>query len=585
MGVFDYDNSLPALPIPDVKDTCCIIKKMLKPLLSEEAWVEECRSIDEFFEKDGAGERLQRLLLEWKEAKGGNDSWLRPIWDDNYLSYRDALPVNMNYCFQLTNKRWGENGLSYIIAGLCEQINKIRDESLPAEQSRAGHLSMDTLQHVVYTRIPEPVKDVWYHPSFAARMTVAVACRGHWFIMSVMNEDGMIASPSAIKKALEHIRTIATGMEPGYGVGALTSAERDTAFHLRSSLQDNLLNRMSLESIEKALFVVCLDEMQGSKDDFGCHILGGDAANRWFDKSLQIISSGGCNIGVNIEHSGCDAGIWVYLLAQMDSFLSGQSFSIDENEAAAGVRVLEWNVKTPLVKELENLRELFKSVMDRISLCQRKIPFISRDIIKAKKCSPDAFVQILYQAAYYKLTGSFRSVYEAVSTRNFYEGRTECVRPLTEESTAFVKAFVESSEGAPKLNERFRAAEQTHVDGIRIRQKALGPERHMAGLSSVYKMYSGTPKGAGLMEPGILNLEGYRALRRDVLSTSSITAPFIDYFGFGPVVQDGIGIGYGFKGDALHLMVTTYPESGFKAHEFIDAVEEMANKLLILLSA
>lgn len=60
-----------------------------------------------------------------------------------------------------------------------------------------------------------------------------------------------------------------------------------------------------------------------------------------------------------------------------------------------------------------------------------------------KKCrlSPDAFIQMALQLAYFRDAGKFSLTYEASMTRLFREGRTETVRPCTIESSAWVKAM------------------------------------------------------------------------------------------------------------------------------------------------
>lgn len=55
--------------------------------------------------------------------------------------------------------------------------------------------------------------------------------------------------------------------------------------------------------------------------------------------------------------------------------------------------------------------------------------------------SPDAYIQMALQLAYYRDANRFCLTYEATMTRLFREGRTETVRPLTLESAAWVKAM------------------------------------------------------------------------------------------------------------------------------------------------
>lgn len=65
-----------------------------------------------------------------------------------------------------------------------------------------------------------------------------------------------------------------------------------------------------------------------------------------------------------------------------------------------------------------------------------------KEFIKTCKVSPDAFVQLALQIAYYKDSdGKFVLTYESSMTRLFLHGRTETVRPVSIESEAFVRAF------------------------------------------------------------------------------------------------------------------------------------------------
>ena len=64
-----------------------------------------------------------------------------------------------------------------------------------------------------------------------------------------------------------------------------------------------------------------------------------------------------------------------------------------------------------------------------------------REKIKQFKCSPDAFVQMSIQLAYYRVFGVCRSTYESAQTRKYAAGRTEVVRTVSNESVAWVKSM------------------------------------------------------------------------------------------------------------------------------------------------
>ncbi|MCL1829119.1 MAG: choline/carnitine O-acyltransferase [Oscillospiraceae bacterium] len=578
MSVFDNDPSLPSLPVPDLGETCAVLKQTVNPLLTPEVREKTFAAIDRFSVE---GEALQKLLTGRKNAMAHNESWLRQYWDDVTLAYRESLPVNMNYCFELDISALGDGALPKLISSVCARLTELRYETLPPETTKTGYFSMDTLRSLIYTRIPCASRDVLYNPPLTAPETVSVLCKGHCFIMTVVNEKGELLAPPAIAEALIEIRRLAEDSGEAPPVGALTAAGREEAADARALLQQSIVNRMSSESLEKTVFTVCLDDEPPTGETFGRTLIGGDCANRWFDKSLQIIATPGGKIGVNIEHAGCDAGIWIHLLGR--AFGAVRAGDLPDGKGKTHIRAAERDISPKIAELLRDMKKTFESAVKSMTIGQRKITDASRELIKSKKCSPDAFAQLLYQTAYYKEKKCFRSVYESVSARAFYQGRTENFRPVTDESAAFVKALAEGKDGNDLLSEKFRAAEKAHLAGLERRQKALGPERHLTGLQLMYTMYANAPKGKNLIKPEIFEDEGYGILRHDAMSTSNITADCVDFFGFPPVVEEGLGIGYCTKADALHLLVTSYDKSGIPAERFLDNVGEAAAKIMKIL--
>ena len=179
MSVFDNDRTLPPLPIPDLSETCAILKQAVTPLLSLSEREKTFAAIDKFSIEGAA---LQKLLAEWRSARPHNESWLRQYWDDVTLSYRESLPLNMNYFFELDASGLGDEALPKLISSLCMMVSELRDETLPAELTKNGYFSMDTLRYLIYTRIPCVARDILYSPPLTAPMTVSVVCRGHMFI-------------------------------------------------------------------------------------------------------------------------------------------------------------------------------------------------------------------------------------------------------------------------------------------------------------------------------------------------------------------------------------------------------------------
>ena len=59
--------------------------------------------------------------------------------------------------------------------------------------------------------------------------------------------------------------------------------------------------------------------------------------------------------------------------------------------------------------------------------------------------------------------------------------------------------------------------------------------------------------------PDIFQDPAYKQINHIILSTSTLSSPALMLGGFGPVVQDGFGVGYGIQDDWLGCNVTSYP--------------------------
>lgn len=92
------------------------------------------------------------------------------------------------------------------------------------------------------------------------------------------------------------------------------------------------------------------------------------------------------------------------------------------------------------------------------------------------KCSPDSFVQLSMQLAYFRLYGKIVSQYEPVLTKAFYHGRTEAMRTATDKAAAFCKTFMNTSATTKEKLDALRVATQYHSMGIKQAASGHGIE-------------------------------------------------------------------------------------------------------------
>ena len=93
---------------------------------------------------------------------------------------------------------------------------------------------------------------------------------------------------------------------------------------------------------------------------------------------------------------------------------------------------------------------LAKGIIDDLDLKVIRQCEYGAGFMKKCKMSPDAYLQMALQMAYFRDQGHFDLTYEASMTRLYRNGRTETVRSLSSEAAAFVRAMhAEPVDGEP----------------------------------------------------------------------------------------------------------------------------------------
>jgi len=184
-----------------------------------------------------------------------------------------------------------------------------------------------------------------------------------------------------------------------------------------------------------------------------------------------------------------------------------------------------------------------------------RIKDIGKDDIKSWGFSPDALIQMAYQLAFKKMHGHTPATYESANTKTFLAGRTETIRSATNESNTFVAAFLDPKETNQKKKEALKKAVNMHVKLTNEAGNGLGFDRHLFALKNIAKK-------AGVATPQLFEDEMFSHMNDIEVSTSNLTQPLLDIFGFGAVSPKGYGIGYNVRNDSLNFVISNFRSNG-----------------------
>ncbi|WBW97468.1 choline/carnitine O-acyltransferase [Oceanirhabdus sp. W0125-5] len=564
-NMFMYKKDLPSLPVPDLIETGEKFLQWIKPLVSEEQFGKSKEVLKDFLSSNNStGLILQKRLIKWNEETEG--SWLKPFWDDMYLEYRDPIVINMSYFFKLKIEHLKSKYSMPQIAGIITfELGKIYEEvaneTLKPEKIKDTPLCMDQYKNILKaTRIAKEKRDEYKIGDFNnKKQYIVILFKGNIYKLDISNEDGELIPSNKITNSIQNLINSNFSKE-GNNIGIITTASRDECSKIYREIKASKLNEENLSIIEDAIFAICIDEESKGLDETIRNLLCSDGRNRYFDKSCQLVMNLNGEIGFNLEHTAVDGSTWINILNRINNVLEKEDIikedvTKEEITNNSSIKKLDWEISCDIQETLNKLREEhLKNNQDCHIEILDFIDFGKKEI-KKLGASPDAFFHLALQLAQYRLFGTLRSTYEAVAVRTFNEGRTECTRPVNLKVLNFVKSFVDKKENYKVLNELMNDAFEAHINRIKDCQKGYGVERHLYGLLMMYKHFG---EELGINEvPAIFKDEAYLKLKHDFISTSGLGAEFIEYFGFGPVVEDGFGVGYSIKNDRISLCVTS----------------------------
>jgi carnitine O-acetyltransferase len=321
-GTFSSQALLPALPVPDLEETIERLLEWASPLLDPDTLERTGRSAREFASESGPGPILQKALKEFA-ARKDVANWLEPFWEWMYLSGRASLPFysNIFYMFSPRSAAPGDPALAGHAAGLV--VSALRFKKLvdtgqfPPDTEKGRPICMIQYKKMFSSaRIPAKGMDRIRNPVISDNPTdpyerhIVVIRQKRFFLVDVVDPEGNAFDARSIETALQEIMDLES-KDPS-PAGVLTTLPRDEWAEARANLSIISGNRKILDTIERALFVLCLEERQpeGVKR-ISETMLTGDGRSRWFDKGMQFIVCPDGTSAINMEHTATDGSVMV----------------------------------------------------------------------------------------------------------------------------------------------------------------------------------------------------------------------------------------------------------------------------------
>ncbi|KAG5684907.1 hypothetical protein PVAND_014117 [Polypedilum vanderplanki] len=501
---FSFQNALPRLSVPDLKVT---IKKYLDSIRSftDDENYERIKKEAETFE-NGLGKKIQRKLVfkSWK-----SENYVSDWWEEyHYLKSRAALMYGTSI-YLTDNINQVTTSQSARAANLINLMLKFRDKILRQELEPIYLRNLLPICVAQYerlfntARIPGIESDKIIHVEDSKH--VVVMHKGSYYKLNVYYREHMLNAADLQYQIEEILQLKPTTSSTEKHLPSLTAWNRTKWAEVRDKFFSTGINKESLEAIESAAFIIALDDepyifdLKSSPEEYGHYgkqLLVGNGHNRWFDKSFNLCVGSNGRVGLLNEHTYGDGSVAAHFFEEclIDDYhcydKEGKlKVKVENKSSLPKPEKLEWSlIDIDLIDAVEKAHEDVMNVVNNVDHQIKLHKSFGRGFMKKCKVSPDAFIQMAVQLAYYRQHQKFSLTYEPAMTRLFKKGRTETIRSCTIESSTWAKSMDNKNSIKEEKLKLFKKACEKHQQMYLDAMFGNGVDRHLFALQTAAKL-------------------------------------------------------------------------------------------------
>lgn len=570
---------LPNLPVPEQKETMEKFLEWVKPLVTREEYEQSEILVKEFLENP-LSKKLHQKLLE--KAADPNSSWIIDWWlNEAYLASRGPIAPENNAAFlidapSIENKTPAKRIAASFYA-TAQLYYDFKVNGAPDYQVGKRRYSLDQLHGLFASlRIPRKNVDEYYINDELSTHGVLLF-RNRMFSIQLIRDEKVV-SYSEIHANIENILNSSYEAEEINANLLSFSHNRNEAAHLHNELMKEAANQQSHQEIKDAILAICYDEI--SVDNLPARIknafINQKTANRWHGKGIQLIFTQDNPIAFISDHTFVDGGTQAYYIAQMNKIMSDLDLEKKANIESTP-NELSFKLYPSQKSYLQSIKQDYLSYLDSLTMKLLEMPYLTRESLRQVGIlSADGFFHLALQLAQKRTFNKLYNTYIAVDIRTFFRGRTECLRPISNQSVQFINEFEKGNHSLETYNQMIATLDE-HYNRAKDCQAGQGVNRYLFGLHQAYLELPSEEKEAHPFF--LLDDKGFKVIRSNHVSTSSVPLPYINKLAFQPVDSEGFGISYA-VGENSYVLATSFKKNEHVLKELLSQLEISISELL-----
>ncbi|QPG74161.1 hypothetical protein FOA43_001485 [Brettanomyces nanus] len=610
MPTFDSEQSLPQLPLPQLQETISQALTAIQPLSTPEEY-SDLKAKAGLFINSNAAKTLQLHLLRCAQDNSNylDSDGISAATGNVYGTLRgQTLPRNPFFILEDDPLKTFTPSQAFRAALLTVSALRfavsLRQESLsPDTAPKSGrHLTMEPYKNLFgTTMVPhDETEGIGISISrYPESRHIVVMARGQLYTLEVLSPENnqiwfsKFELTNRFKEIMADAASIDSLEATRHAIGTFSTEMKPTWRFARRRLEQT--NKVHMEALDSALFVVCLDHESPATDpervQFASHgtsrtnnqgVQVGTCTNRLYDKLCFVVTPN--SVAACIYPAAIMDGttvlrflsdIYTDSVLRLARQINGSHYTLWKQTNTVPIneeieKPIPHRLRFELPQDLQAALHLAETrLADIISQHEyvfRTINSVGETFLCKRMCLPaDSLVQTCIQVTYYALYGRMASTVEPVTTRRFRSARTEPVTSQSEKMRRLCQAFLSPTPDEQKWSLILDAVNE-HRDKVIAATHGKGFERHLSALRASFiqrkvlnRLHPDLPAiGQGETTiPSFLFDPCVDMLYRPELLAANCGNPALHMFGITPSIPTGFGIGYIIKEDSVSFVASS----------------------------
>ncbi|KAF8166583.1 acyltransferase ChoActase/COT/CPT [Mycena galopus ATCC 62051] len=549
-----YQASLPRLPVPPLWFTAHRYLESARPHLTPAQYASTEAAVQAFVQSPQSAELQKRL--EARAADPPVLNWMSEWLDKVMYSSRNPVAVFSSYFYVHVDdplRTKSAQRAASLLKVMLSFRHMVETKQLEPDKVRGVPLCMDSYESLFHScRYPNKPSDTVHKFDPATHNHVVFIRKNRFYLVSLVHPSGQELSAAELEIQIERIIELA-GDTRATAVGALTSDNRDNWTDTRAALlATDPANAASLEAIESAMIVVCLDDAEPiGRELISVYCWAGDGHNRFYDKHQLIVFDNGRSGFMGQSGLAADAlRMNEFVLAALA--LGQADLGTPSGEALPAPTELSFTLNDPMRDLINGAEWRFVKMAAPFEARVLHYEGYGKDMVERFGVDPDAWAHLIMQLAFRKMFNWPALVAEHACGRRFQLGSAQVILSTSSESKAWAEAMLDSSEINGRRAVLFREAAARHQQQAAWAVDGQSPFMHLAGLV----IMAVDPPMEELPEifagPAFWGM----ALERD-MDTAQLSSPYLDGWGFGGGDSDTFGLAYSIGNKYIRWTITS----------------------------